>query len=496
MQEKVYIVIDLKSFYASVECVERSLNPLTTNLVVADSNRTSKTICLAVTPSLKQYGLSGRSRLYEVVQKVKEINRERRKKIKYQNFTNKSFDAIELKNNPNLELDYIIAKPRMSFYIEYSTKIYNIYLKYVSNDDMHVYSIDEVFIDATSYLKLYKLTPYEFALKIINDILKSTGITATAGIGPNMYLAKVAMDIVAKHIPENKDGVRIATLNVKSYRHLLWNHTPLTDFWRVGRGISKKLIENNIKTMGDIARTSIDHEEILYKICGIQAELLIDHAWGYEPCTISDIKKYKPKMNSISSGQVLHNPYNFKDAKVVVLEMTDSLVLELVEKNLVTKRIDLVIGYDVENINDDYHGIIKNDRYGRNIPKESHGFKKLDMYMSSTKVILDEISKIYDSIIRKDLSIRRITVTFNDVVSSFKGANTMNYQQLDLFTNSRELLKKNEELEAELAREKHIQKAIIKIQNKYGKNAMLKGVDLERSATARDRNNQIGGHAS
>lgn len=496
MNNHVYIAIDLKSFYASVECVIRKLNPLTTNLVVADKERTSKTICLAVSPSLKKYGLSGRARLYEVEQKIKEINRERRKKIKYKPFIGKSFDDIELKNNPYLELDYIVAKPQMNFYIKYSTKIYNIYLKYVSSEDMHVYSIDEVFIDATSYLNLYKLTPYEWTMKIIQNILKETGITATAGIAPNLYLCKVAMDIVAKHIKENKDGVRIAELNVNSYRKLLWNHKPLTDFWRVGRGIAKKLIDNHILTMGDLAKTSLENEELLYKLFGVNAELLIDHAWGYESCTIKDIKSYKPKMNSISSGQVLHTPYDYKKAKIVVIEMTDSLVLDLVEKGLVTKRINLIIGYDTENINVNYSGEIVLDRYGRNIPKESHAFYEFDRYLSSTKIITDKMSDLYDSIVKTNLSIRRITISFNDVIDSISGTNKKVIKQLNLFNSGEELDKNEEKLEKKLENEKNIQKTIIKIRNKYGKNAMLKGIDLEEGATTKARNNQIGGHAS
>ena len=494
MQDKTYIAIDLKSFYASVECVERGLDALTTNLVVADESRTSKTICLAVSPSLKQYGLSGRSRLYEVLAKVKEINLERRKKIKYKPFIGKSSNDIELKNNPYLELDFIIAKPRMAYYMEYSTKIYNIYLKYVSNTDMHVYSIDEVFIDATSYLKLYKLTPYEFAMKMIQNILNETGITATAGIAPNMFLCKVAMDIVAKHIKGNKDGVRIAELDVRKYREYLWNHKPLTDFWRVGRGIAKRLNDNKMYTMGDVAKVSITDESLLYKLLGVNAELLIDHAWGYEPCTISDIKKYKPEMNSLSSGQVLHTPYNYIDAKIIVLEMTDSLVLELVEKGLATKRIDLVIGYDTENIDESFKGEIKSDRYGRNIPKESHGFYKFDRYLSSTKIIIDEMGKIYDSIVKSNLSIRRLTIVFNDVIDSVDASTKRVVRQLDLFSNNEDLDQKDEKLEHDLEQEKSIQKTIIKIRSKFGKNAMLKGIDLEKSATARDRNNQIGGH--
>ena len=494
--DKTYIAIDLKSFYASVECVERGMDALTTNLVVADEERTSKTICLAVSPSLKQYGIPGRARLYEVIQKVKEINLERRKKIKFKPFIGKSCNDTELKNNQYLELDFVIAKPRMAFYMEYSTKIYNIYLKYVSSMDMHVYSIDEVFIDATSYLKLYKLTPYELAMKMIQNILNETGITATAGIAPNLYLCKVAMDIVAKHIKGNKDGVRIAELDVPTYRKLLWNHKPLTDFWRVGRGTAQRLDANNMHTMGDIARASLTNEAFLYKLFGVNTELLIDHAWGLEPCTIQDIKKYKPKMNSISSGQVLHTPYNYQDAKIVVLEMTDSLVLELVEKGLVTKRIDLIIGYDTENIDGSYKGEIKSDRYGRSIPKESHGFFTFDRYLSSTKIILDEMSKLYDDIVRVNLSVRRITIAFNDVIDSIDASSKVVVKQLDLFSDNSTLDKKDEKLEEDLESEKKIQKAIIKIRNKYGKNAMLKGIDLEEKATARDRNNQIGGHAS
>ena len=492
--EKVYIAIDLKSFYASVECVERDLDPLTTNLVVADKSRTAKTICLAISPSLKSYGLPGRARLFEVEQKIKEINKERRKKINYKEFKGKSFNNQDLIKDPSLELDYIIAKPRMAFYLKYSSKIYNIYLKYVESLDIHVYSIDEVFIDATSYLKLYNLTKREFTLKIIKDILNKTGITATAGIGSNMYLAKVAMDIVAKHINPDKDGVRIAFLDVMSYRSLLWNHTPLTDFWRVGKGYAKKLIDNHIYTMGDIARTSLNNEDLLYKLFGVNAEILIDHSWGYEPCTIHDIKKYKPKTNSISSGQVLHSPYNFKDAKLITLEMTDSLVLDLVSKNLVTKEIGLIIGYDIENLNDNYDGEIKKDYYGRNIPKESKGIIHLDTYTSSTKIILDNMEKLYDKISKYDLSVRRITIVFNDVIDTLSACEKKKIRQLDLFSNNDNLELKDKIEEKKLEREKKVQQTIINIRNKYGKNALLKGMNLSKTSTARDRNNQIGGH--
>ncbi len=491
---KTYIAIDLKSFYASVECKERNLNALTTNLVVADLSRTSKTICLAVSPSLKQYGLSGRSRLYEVESKVKEINKERRKKINYKSFTGKSYNDLELKNNPYLELDYIVAKPRMAFYLKYSTRIYNIYLKYISPEDIHVYSIDEVFIDATSYLKLYKMTAYELAMKIIQNILDETGITATAGISTNLYLCKVAMDIVAKHIKENKDGVRIAELDEMSYRKLLWNHKPITDFWRVGRGIANRLAEHNIYTMGDIARTSLNNEELLYKLFGVNAELLIDHAWGYEPCTISDIKKFKPKINSLSSGQVLHTPYDFKKARIIVSEMTDSLVLDLVDKNVVTNQIGLIISYDTENIENGYKGDIEKDRYGRLMPKESKGIVNLDRYTSSTKIISDNMLNLYDKIIKKNLSVRRINIVFNNIIDSLKASNKKITKQLDLFTNGEELDKEEINLEKELDKERKIQKTILSIRNKYGKNSILKGTNYVEGATAKDRNNQIGGH--
>ena len=493
---KTYIAIDLKSFYASVECQERNLNPLTTNLVVADLSRTSKTICLAVSPSLKQYGLSGRCRLYEVESKVKEINKDRRKKINYKTFINKSYIDTELKKNPYLELDYIIAKPRMAFYLKYSTKIYNIYLKYISPEDIHVYSIDEVFIDATSYLKLYKLTPYEFAMKIIQNILSETGITATAGISSNLYLCKVAMDIVGKHIKENNDGVRIASLDEFSYRKLLWNHKPITDFWRVGKGIANRLEKYKIYTMGDIARTSLNNEELLYKLFGINAELLIDHAWGYEPCTIKDIKNYKPRINSLSSGQVLHTPYNYKLARVVLIEMTDSLSLDLVEKNVVTNQIGLIINYDTENIENGYIGDTEIDRYGRIMPKESKGIVNFDRYTSSTKIITTNMLDLYEKKVKKNLTIRKITIVFNNIIDSLKANEKKITKQLDLFSNGKELDKEEINLENKLDKEKKIQKTILSIRNKYGKNSILKGTNLTEGATAKDRNNQIGGHSA
>ncbi len=380
MQEQmqhIYASIDLKSFYASVECRERGLNPITTNLVVADSSRTEKTICLAVSPSLKKYGIPGRARLFEVVQKVKEVNIERKRKAPNQIFTGSSYNDIELKKNEGLELTYIVAPPRMAYYMKYSTNIYNIYLKWFSPEDIYVYSIDEVFIDITHYLKTYQMKARELVTKVIQDIYDNIGITATAGIGTNLYLCKIAMDIVAKHVEPNKNGVRIAVLDEMSYRKLLWEHRPITDFWRVGKGYAKKLESHRIYTMGDIARTSIQNEELLYKLFGINAELLIDHAWGWEPVTIDYIKSYKPENNSISSGQVLHCPYNYEQTKLIVKEMTELLTLDLVEKNLVTNQIVLTVGYDIENlidpfISNSYNGEITIDRYGRKIPKHAH----------------------------------------------------------------------------------------------------------------------------
>lgn len=380
MQDKeqhIYVSIDLKSFYASVECQERGLNPVTTNLVVADSSRTEKTICLAVSPSLKSYGIPGRARLFEVVQKVKEVNIERKRKAPNQTFTGSSYDDIALKKNSDLELTYIVAPPRMAYYMKYSTNIYNIYLKWFSPEDIHIYSIDEVFIDVTHYLKTYNMKSRELVTKVIQDIYNSTGITATAGIGTNLYLCKVAMDIVAKHVQPNEKGVRIAGLDEMTYRKLLWNHRPITDFWRVGKGYANQLEKHRIYTMGDVALTSIQNEELLYKLFGINAELLIDHAWGYEPVTIEQVKAYKPKNNSISTGQVLHCPYNYEKTKLIVKEMTELLTLDLVEKNLVTNQIVLTVGYDIENLTDpfisnSYKGEITNDRYGRKIPKHAH----------------------------------------------------------------------------------------------------------------------------
>lgn len=502
---KTYIAIDLKSFYASVECRERSRDPLTTNLVVADPSRTEKTICLAVSPSLKKYGLSGRARLFEVIQKVNAANNIRKLKAPNHVFSDSSDDSTELQKNPSLKIDYIIAPPRMARYMEYSTKIYNIYLKYIAPEDIHIYSIDEVFIDVTHYLSTYNMTARELAMTMIQDILDTTGITATAGIGTNMYLCKIAMDIVAKHIEPDKNGVRIAELDEMSYRRLLWNHKPLTDFWRVGRGYSKKLEKIGLYTMGDIARCSIGkstdyyNEELLYKLFGINAELLIDHAWGYEPCTMEDVKAYKPETNSISSGQVLHCPYEFDKARLVVKEMIDLMALDLVDKGLVTSQIVLTIGYDIENMTDknrsqSYKGTVTTNYYGKKVPKPAHGTTNLPKRTSSTTLITNAVMELYDKIVNKKLLIRRINIVANKLVDEHSVKNANKYEQLDLFTDYEILKKQREKENAESEREKRMQNTILDIKKKFGKNAILKGMNLQEGATAKDRNNQIGGH--
>lgn len=505
MKNRIYLCIDLKSFYASVECIERGLDPMTTNLVVADASRTEKTICLAVSPALKSYGIPGRARLFEVIQKVKQANAIRLQKAPGQRFTGSSYNAQELAENPSLQLDYIAAPPRMAHYIEHSTRIYNIYLKYIAPEDIHVYSIDEVFIDLTTYLDSAGLTPHEFAMKMIRDVYQTTGITATAGIGTNMYLAKIAMDIVAKHIPADKDGVRIAELDEMSYRRQLWDHRPLTDFWRVGRGYAKKLEENGLFTMGDIALCSVGkttdfyNEDLLYKLFGVNAELLIDHAWGWEPCTIDKIKEYKPASNSIGSGQVLHCPYDFDKAKLVVREMIDLLVLDLVDKGLVTDQIVLTVGYDIENLTDPkrskaYSGPITVDAYGRKIPKHAHGTANVDRQTASAKLITEAVMELYDKIVNPSLLIRRLNISANHVVPEQSISKEQKMEQLDLFTNYEELEKQREEENAALEREKKMQQAILSIKKKFGKNSILKGMNLQEGATAKDRNNQIGGH--
>lgn len=505
MKNRIYIAIDLKSFYASVECMERGLDPLTTNLVVADASRTEKTICLAVSPSLKAYGIPGRVRLFEVVQKVKEVNAARLCKAPGRAFSGVSCNDIELKSSPDLSLDYIVASPRMAYYIEYSTQIYNIYLKYIASEDIHVYSIDEVFLDATDYLNTYNLSARELATKMILDVLKTTGVTATAGIGTNLYLSKIAMDIQAKRIPADNNGMRIAELDEMSYHRLLWSHRPLTDFWRVGKGYAKKLEEQGLFTMGDIARCSLGkptdyyNEDLLYKLFGINAELLIDHAWGWEPCTIADIKAYKPSTNSMGSGQVLHCAYTFDKAKLIVREMADLLILDLVDKKLVTDQLVLTVGYDIDNLTNpeikkSYHGAITTDRYGRAVPKSAHGSMNLGRQTSSTKLILDAATELFERIVDKNLLVRRVNITANHVVDEATVQKTDNFEQLDLFTDYVTTQAKKEEEEAELAREKRMQQAMLEIKKKYGKNAILKGMNLEEGATTVDRNRQIGGH--
>ncbi|MDD3254128.1 MAG: DNA methylase [Lachnospiraceae bacterium] len=504
-ENRTYLAIDLKSFYASVECMERKLNPLTTNLVVADASRTEKTICLAVSPALKAYGIPGRARLFEVVQKVREVNAARRRSAPDHRFTGESSDSAALEADPALAISYIVATPRMALYMKRSTEIYNVYLKYVAPEDIHVYSIDEVFIDVTSYLGTYDLTARGLASRIMQDILDSTGITATAGIGTNLYLCKIAMDIVAKHVALDDNGARIAELDEMTYRRLLWSHRPITDFWRIGRGYAVKLEEHGLYTMGDIARCSIGgksdyyNEDLLYKLFGINAELLIDHAWGWEPCTIADIKAYKPSTNSIGSGQVLHCPYPWDKARLVVHEMTDLLVLDLVDKKLVSDQMVLTVGYDIDNlsrpeISKAYQGEVTMDRYGRKIPKHAHGTANLGCATSSTRLIVDAVLALFDRITDPRLLVRRITIAANHVVPETAAAKGTAFEQLDLFTDYEALQKQKETEQQAREREKKIQQAMLDIKKKYGKNAVLKGMNLEEGATAVSKNNQIGGH--
>lgn len=498
-EPRTYIAIDLKSFYASVECVERGLDPLTTNLVVADESRTEKTICLAVSPSLKAYGIGGRARLFEAIQRVREVNYERRRRNGGRMFSGKSCDDTLLRQRPDLELDFIRAAPRMAFYIDYSTRIYRTYLKYIAPEDIHVYSIDEVFIDATKYLPLYKTTAHDLAMTMIRDVLRTTGITATAGIGTNLYLAKVAMDIVAKHIPADKDGVRIAELDEMSYREKLWDHRPLTSFWRVGRGIADRLAANGIETMGQLARQSVRNEELLYKLFGVNAELLIDHAWGWEPCTIEHIKAYRPETNSFSSGQVLSEPYTFSKARTVTMEMADAISLSLVSKRLVTNQLTLTVNYDRESLTRPeiaarYHGPVSNDYYGRPAPKHAHGTANLGEYTSSGQAITGAVMDLYDRIVDKNLLVRRLTIATNNVVR--EGSEPVNDKpvQLDLFTDYQAEEQAAQKHKADREKERRMQETLLQIKDRFGKNAILKGTNFEDGATARDRNNQIGGH--
>ena len=486
MDSRTYIAIDLKSFYASVECVERGLDALTTNLVVADPTRTDKTICLAVSPSLKSYGIPGRARLFEVIREVAKINAARRARAPARRLTGSSTDNGRVQADPSLALDYIVAPPQMAHYMQVSSRIYAIYLKYVSAEDIHVYSIDEVFIDATDYLRVYGTTPHDLARTMIRDVLKETGITATAGIGPNLYLAKIAMDIEAKHSEADADGVRIAELDEMSYRRKYWNHRPLTDFWRIGRGIAAKLEANGMYTLGDVARASLGlsyqrlNEEMLYKLFGVNAELLIDHAWGWEPCTMADIKAYRPSANSLSSGQVLPEAYSAEKARLVVKEMTDLLVLDLVEKRLVTDQMVLSLGYDISNLESRNHDFEEDtDWYGRRVPKGAHGSVNLDNPTSSTILITKAVMELFDRIVDPALSVRRIYVVAAHVIDEAKVGGI----QLGLF-----------EEPVDTERERNRQEAILAIRRKFGKNAILKGMNFEEGATTRERNNQIGGH--
>ena len=478
MSKRTYIAIDLKSFYASVECMERGLDPLTTNLVVADESRTNKTICLAVSPSLKAYGIPGRPRLFEVEQRVKEINRKK----------------------PGLNLTYIVAPPRMAYYIDYSTRIYEIYLHYVAPEDIFAYSIDEVFIDATAYLDSYKVTAHELALRMVRDVLRQTGITATAGIGTNMYLCKVAMDIMAKHSAPDKDGVRIAELDEMSYRKQLWNHKPLTDFWRIGRGIARRLEPYGIDTMGRIARCSIENEELLYHLFGVNAELIIDHAWGWEPCTLKDAKNYRPENSSLSSGQVLSTPYTFKKALVVIREMADELSLRLVKHQLVADQLVVTVNYDTSSLTDPaikakYEGPVATDYYGRLAPKPAHGSVSLGQFTSSSKLFIRTTAKLFEEIVNPDLPIRRLNITANHVMSEHHAPEpAVGQGQLDLFADYEALAEAQKTSQAKLKKERKVQEAVLNIKEKYGKNAILRGLNYEEGATAKDRNQQIGGH--
>ena len=504
MKERTYVCCDLKSFYASVECVERGLDPMTTNLVVADKRRTDKTICLAVTPSLKAYGISGRARLFEVVQRVKEVNAQRQRSAPGRQFSGASSHDPEVRENPALALDYIVAPPRMAHYIDWSTKIYQVYLKYIAPEDIYPYSIDEVFMDVTNYLDAYRMTARELTRTIILDILKTTGITAAAGMGTNLYLAKVAMDIGAKHVPADEHGVRIAELDEMSYRRFLWSHRPLTDFWRVGRGYAAKLEAHGLYTMGDVARCSIGkptdyhNEELLYQLFGVNAEILIDHAWGWEPCTIADARSYRPENKSIVSGQVLQCPYDVPKARLVVREMADALALDLVDKGLVTNQLVLTVGYDRENLDDprrsrNYHGPVTTDRYGRRIPKHAVGTENFP-YTSSANDLLKAATALYDRIVDPNLLVRRLSISANKLLDEASAPKGGEAEQMDLFTDYAAREKQTQADEAAHARERKIQEAMLGIKKRYGKNAILKGMNLEDGATAKERNQTIGGH--
>ncbi len=519
--ERTYIAIDLKSFYASVECAERHFDPLTTNLVVADPSRTEKTICLAVSPSLKAYGIPGRARLFEVIQRVKEVNQQRmvqgiqsgcirRGEDGEYHFSSPSFDSEALQSDPSLELAYYTAPPRMRLYEEYSTKIYSIYLKYIAPEDIHVYSIDEVFIDATPYLETYRMNAHELAMTMIREVLYSTGITATAGIGTNLYLAKIAMDIVAKHVPADKDGVRLAELDEIRYRELLWSHRPLTDFWRIGRGYSTKLESMGLFTMGDVARASLSPvlEDMLYRAFGINAELLIDHAWGWEPVTIAEIKSYRPSTTSLSTGQVLKEPYDYEKGRLIVREMAELLALDLVDKRLVTKQMVLHIGYDRESLKPSaqgggvylvtktgkaYRGAVTPDLYGRPHPRHAHGTENLEKFTSSTRKIVSAVMDLYTRVVDPDLLIRRVNITACALIPESEIPEE-EPEQLSLFVDYEALEKQREKEKQDDEKERNLQRAVLELQKKFGKNAVLKGMNLMEGATTIERNGQIGGH--
>ncbi|MBN2899244.1 MAG: DNA methylase, partial [Clostridia bacterium] len=503
--ENIYVAIDLKSFYASVECIERGLDPLTTHLVVADPSRSEKTICLAVSPSLKTYGIPGRVRLFEVVQKIKIENDKRARKIPNGKFSGASYYAEALKSSPSTAIDYIVAPPRMALYIEYSTRIYNVYLKYVAPEDIHVYSIDEVFMDISKYLKYSNQSPREFTKMMIRDVFETVGITATAGIGTNLYLCKIAMDIMAKKIEADADGVRIAELDEMKYRALLWDHQPITDFWRVGRGYTKQLEKHGLYTMGDIARCSLGrendfhNEDLLYDLFGVNAELLIDHAWGWEPCKIQHVKAYRPSSKSTGAGQVLLRPYAYEEVRVIVKEMTDQLVLDLVAKHLVTDQLVLTVGYDISNLSDgerrkQYKGAVKTDYYGRSVPKHAHGTVSLNRLTSSTKLIMDAVMQVFEEIVDQSLSARRVSIVANHVVDEDSVKDEVGCEQLDLFTDYDKKVEEENEEKTMLEKERKLQDALLDIKKKFGKNAVLKGMNFEKGATGKDRNNQIGGH--
>ena len=497
MENTCFIAIDLKSFYASVECVERELDPLTTNLVVADESRTEKTICLAATPAIKSYGVPGRARLFEVVQKIREANGARRFYAPGHKLEGQSCDAVELAKDPSLAIDYLVAPPRMALYMDYSSRVYGIYLRYIAPRDIHTYSIDKVFINAAPYLDTYKLTARELAMKMIGEVLTETGITATAGIGTNLYLAKIAMDITAKHMPPDKHGVRIAELDERTYRQKLWAHTPITDFWRVGKGYANKLANMGLYSMGDVARKSLDSqgERDLYRVFGINAELLIDHAWGYEPCTMEAIKSYRPSAASLSSGQVLHCPYTHEQARLIVWEMADQLILDLVAKKLMTNQIVLDIGYDIENIAQGYSGPVHTDHYGRKVPKPAHGTMSLKKHSSSTKELLRETLALYDRITSPLLLVRRITVTMGRLVNEDSLARQKEATvEFDLFSDMEGTAQKEEAARLAEEKEKSLQHTMIAIKNKFGKNAILKAANLKEEARTIARNSEIGGH--